>query len=89
MLPNGLAHWFFVAFGFMGAVFGTEPGADVDRPAPELRAVGFLSHEVPKWSRENHCYSCHNNGDAARALYEAAAPDIASPPRRWPTRTIG
>ena len=34
--------------------------------------MAFLSREVPRWSRENHCYSCHNNGDAARALYEAA-----------------
>ncbi len=32
------------------------------------RAVAFLSAEVPKWERENHCFSCHNNGDAARAL---------------------
>jgi hypothetical protein len=37
----------------------------------EAKAVSFLSREVPAWSRENHCYSCHNNGDAARALYAA------------------
>ena len=36
-------------------------------------ALTFLSREVPRWSRENHCYSCHNNGDAARALYLARA----------------
>jgi squalene cyclase len=36
-------------------------------------ALTFLSREVPRWSRENHCYSCHNNGDAARALYAARA----------------
>jgi hypothetical protein len=35
------------------------------------RAIAFLSREVPRWSKENHCYSCHNNGDAARALYIA------------------
>jgi squalene cyclase len=34
-------------------------------------ALAFLSREVPRWSLENHCYSCHNNGDAARALYRA------------------
>ena len=34
-------------------------------------ALAFLSAEVPKWERENHCFSCHNNGDAARALYLA------------------
>ncbi len=46
-----------------------------DHPAPstpESKAIAFLAREVPRWSRENHCYSCHNNGDAARALYRAA-----------------
>lgn len=38
----------------------------------EARAVGFLKREVPAWSRDNGCFSCHNNGDGARALYEAA-----------------
>jgi hypothetical protein len=36
------------------------------------RAVDFLSRETPRWFRENHCFSCHNNGDAARALYAAS-----------------
>ncbi len=36
-----------------------------------LRAVEYLTREVPRWSKENGCYSCHNNGDAARALYAA------------------
>lgn len=36
-------------------------------------ALRFLKAEVPRWQRENHCYSCHNNGDAARALYLAQA----------------
>ena len=35
------------------------------------RALGYLSREVPAWSRDNKCFSCHNNGDAARALYQA------------------
>jgi hypothetical protein len=39
---------------------------------PEQRAVEYLSREVPKWSRENHCPSCQNNCDAARALFAAA-----------------
>ncbi len=43
--------------------------ADLPRPEPEARALEFLAREVPRWSRENHCFSCHNNGDAARALY--------------------
>src|SRR5438477_630008 len=37
----------------------------------EARAITYLSREVPRWSAENKCYSCHNNGDAARALYAA------------------
>lgn len=45
--------------------------AENPNPAPEQRAVAFLSVEVPKWHRENKCYSCHNNGDAARALVAA------------------
>jgi hypothetical protein len=32
------------------------------------RALDYLSREVPAWKQENGCYSCHNNGDAARAL---------------------
>ncbi len=40
--------------------------------AAEARAVEFLKREVPAWSREHRCFSCHNNGDAARALYVAA-----------------
>jgi hypothetical protein len=39
---------------------------------PERRAVAYLVREVPRWSPENRCFSCHNNGDAARALYRAA-----------------
>jgi len=38
----------------------------------ERKAVAYLASEVPAWSRENQCFSCHNNGDAARALYIAS-----------------
>jgi hypothetical protein len=57
------------------AAVAMNPGAT--RPAPhapqpdttaEARAVAYLSREVPGWRREHPCYSCHNNGDAARAL---------------------
>jgi hypothetical protein len=44
---------------------------------PEAKAVRFLSAEVPRWRREHPCYSCHNNGDAARALIAAAAKGFA------------
>ncbi|MGH9832463.1 MAG: hypothetical protein ACREBD_19550 [Blastocatellia bacterium] len=43
------------------------PNADA-----EVKAVEFLAREVPAWSKDNGCFSCHNNGDAARALYVAA-----------------
>ncbi len=46
---------------------------------PEQRAVDYLAGEVPRWARENHCYSCHNNGDAARALFAAARRGFAVP----------
>jgi hypothetical protein len=42
------------------------------QPTAESRALDYLAREVPRWSRENKCYSCHNNGDASRALYTAA-----------------
>ena len=37
------------------------------------RGVGYLVKEVPKWKAEHPCYSCHNNGDAARALLAAGS----------------
>ena len=39
--------------------------------SPVERAVAYLSKEVPRWRGENGCFSCHNNGDGARALYLA------------------
>jgi hypothetical protein len=45
----------------------------VDLPPEEVRAVAFLAREVPRWKTENDCYSCHNNGDAARALIVASS----------------
>jgi hypothetical protein len=40
---------------------------------PVRKSVAYLAVEVPSWARENRCYSCHNNGDAARALFRAKA----------------
>src|SRR5688572_7058310 len=37
------------------------------------RGVGYLTKAVPKWKAEHPCYSCHNNGDATRALLVASA----------------
>ncbi len=38
---------------------------------PVEKALQFLAGEVAAWERDNHCYSCHNNGDGARALMMA------------------
>jgi hypothetical protein len=46
----------------------------------ESKAVAFLMREVPAWSKDNGCYSCHNNGDAARALYAATRKGYSVPP---------
>src|SRR5258706_12354978 len=47
--------------------------------SPEQKAVRYLTVEVPRWSRENRCFSCHNNGDAARALFAARAMRMTVP----------
>ena len=39
----------------------------------ESKAVHYLNREVPAWHKENSCYSCHNNGDGARALFLASS----------------
>ncbi|MAV35369.1 MAG: hypothetical protein CMJ59_07910 [Planctomycetaceae bacterium] len=43
------------------------------------RAVAYLQREVPAWSVKHRCFSCHNNGDAARALFAAQAAGFAVP----------
>lgn len=66
--------WLVLQTGILGA-------ADEDR-TPTERAIAYLRTEVPSWPRENPCFSCHNNGDAARALYAAAErgyPDLVDP----------
>jgi hypothetical protein len=51
--------------------------AAVDKADPNSAAIAkgvdYLKVEVPKWKAEHPCYSCHNNGDAARALLVAGA----------------
>src|SRR6185503_8375447 len=56
-----------VVAGCVAHLDQTDPGLRA-----ELHAVDFLKREVPAWSRDNHCFSCHNNGDGARALYAAS-----------------
>ncbi|MEO7133281.1 MAG: prenyltransferase/squalene oxidase repeat-containing protein [Vicinamibacterales bacterium] len=58
------------------AQIAKEPAA-IDKADPNAatiaRGVGYLVKEVPKWKAEHPCYSCHNNGDATRALLVAGA----------------
>lgn len=54
---------------FAMALFGLPTTA---AETAEDKAVAFLTREVPAWPRQNGCFSCHNNGDAMRALYAAA-----------------
>ena len=64
--------WVTLATVVLAAVGAVHLGATQPPDAsPEARAIGFLAGEVPRWPAENDCYSCHNNGDAARALYTA------------------
>jgi hypothetical protein len=69
-----------------------KPGVD-KKPTPEASALDYLAREVPRWKTDNNCYSCHNNGDAARALYVARrlgreVPDKAlDDTSRWLTQT--
>jgi hypothetical protein len=57
-----IARW--LAFAFLS-------GSAAAAATPEDRAIAYLAKEVPAWFAENRCYSCHNNGDGARALYAA------------------
>lgn len=62
-----------VIAGVFAATAGSSIIADdnIEAALVEKRALAFLSQEVPAWSVENKCFSCHNNGDGARALYTA------------------
>ncbi|MFO0915429.1 MAG: hypothetical protein U0795_20875 [Pirellulales bacterium] len=66
-------------------VFGQQPSAPAEPSHAQAddsiddatrgairRAIGYLEDEVTRWPTENHCYACHHNGDAARALMIAA-----------------
>ena len=65
----------FLAIG--GGVSVYLVAAQSEDASPEARAIAFLVGEVPRWPVENNCFSCHNNGDAARALYTAVGQDYA------------
>lgn len=79
--------WLFVCWLLVGVaawwqVASLAPAASAQEAASsaETKAIAFLVREVPAWPKENGCFSCHNNGDAARALYVAAARGYRVPP---------
>lgn len=47
------------------------------------RALDYLSREVPAWKKKNGCFSCHNNGDAARALMAGGKPEALTETLTW------
>jgi hypothetical protein len=55
----------------------TKDATALDKANPNTAAIAkgvdYLKVEVPKWRVEHPCYSCHNNGDATRALLVAAS----------------
>ena len=55
----------------------TKGPTSIDKADPNAvsiaKGVEYLKVEVPKWKAEHPCYSCHNNGDATRALLTAGA----------------
>lgn len=57
------------------------------KPTAEAKAIAFLAREVPAWSKNNGCFSCHNNGDAARALYAAGRKGYSVPQNALDTTT--
>jgi len=72
---------FFVLASLAAGVCVTGGGQSTSPAGAEARAVEFLMREVPAWSRNNGCFSCHNNGDGARALYAATRKGYSVPAR--------
>ena len=68
----------FCQFSTLPAVLNAaEPGQAM------RRAYDYLSIESLSWSRENGCFSCHNDGDAFRALLAYRKEPQAFPALPW------
>jgi hypothetical protein len=78
------------AMGFAATLCAAAPADD----SPEAKALAFLSREVPSWSQKNKCFSCHNNGDGARALYRGlrqgynVVPEALTATTAWLSRPV-
>ena len=66
--------YFVLTFVVVSGFGCSEPVAvrSSPRDAAIESAVHYLEAEIPRWRAENRCFSCHNNGDAVRALSVAA-----------------
>lgn len=53
----------------------------------EAAGVAFLARHAPTWQRENRCFSCHHDGDAARVLFSTGRPPVNT--LRWLQRPEG
>lgn len=53
--------------------------------SPVARAISYLAAESANWRPDNGCFSCHNNGDAARVLFlsKSAPPSSLSATQNW------
>lgn len=61
--------FFAAVLGLAGAMAVIAARAQPSGPgSTATKAVAFLATEVPRWQQERSCFSCHNNGDGARAL---------------------
>jgi len=68
---NPWTKYLFILAAMMTFVCANDNLQSTPNVDTEAKAVKFLAREVPAWSKDNGCFSCHNNGDAARALYAA------------------
>jgi hypothetical protein len=64
--------WIALTIALLSGGCATEGGHTDPVRKAERAGVEFLMREVPAWHADNGCFSCHNNGDGARALYSAS-----------------
>ena len=54
-------------------VFGLAFGGFARGESPESKGLRYLSRVASRWDSENHCFSCHDNAEAAKTLFIASA----------------
>jgi hypothetical protein len=67
--PMALSLSLLAAIALSGCV--APSSSEVDSMEAGQRAIHYLSREVAAWNPEHNCFSCHNNGDGAAALFLA------------------